>query len=113
MAEIAGTCAAEDRAPDRAVFPRVTEDGLRNAMIRACRTANLPTYSPHDLRHRRISIWHLTGMPTRQIQDRVGHARATTTLGTYSHVMPIAEIPLSTLKAAVRRPREVPVRSRA
>jgi integrase len=111
MSEIGDSCPVEDRLPDRPLFPRVDEDGLRNAMLRACRTAGIPTYSPHDLRHRRITIWHHAGMPTKQIQERVGHARASVTLDVYAHVMPVQEVPADVFIAALRRVREVPVRS--
>lgn len=113
MDEIEATCPLEDRLPDRRVFARVDEAGLRNAMLRACRTAKIPVYSPHDLRHRRITIWHHAGVPMREIQERVGHSRASITLDVYSHVMPVAEVPADELRALIRRDGEVPVRSRA
>ena len=100
MDETAASCPMEDRLPDRPVFPRVSEDGLRNAVLRACRSAGIPTYSPHDLRHRRITIWHHAGMPTKEIQGRVGHSRASMTLDTYAHVMPVQEVPADTFLAA-------------
>jgi integrase len=83
MEELAATCAPEDRLSDQPVFPQASEDGLRNAMQRACRAAGIPVYSPHDLRHRRITIWHHEEMPTKEIQGRVGHAQASTTLDVY------------------------------
>lgn len=113
MDELEAVCPLEDRLPDRHVFPRVDEAGLRNAMLRACRTARIPVYSPHDLRHRRITIWHHVGVPMREIQERVGHSRASITLDVYSHVMPVAEVPADELRALIRRGGEVPVRSRA
>jgi integrase len=113
MDELTASCPMEDRLPDRHVFQRVNEDGLRNAMIRACRTAGIVVYSPHDLRHRRITLWHHAGMAARTIGDRVGHTKPSMTLDVYSHVMPLSEIPADDLLAALRRPREVPVRSRA
>ena len=42
---------------------------------------------PHDLRHRRISLWHGQGMPAREIGDRVGQRRISTTLDVYTHVL--------------------------
>jgi integrase len=113
MDEIAVTCVPEDRLSDLSVFPHVNEDGLRNAMLRACRGAGIPVYSPHDLRHRRITIWHHAGMPTKQIQERVGHAKASVTLDTYAHVMPVQEMPADDLIVALRRAGEVSVRSRS
>ncbi len=113
MDEVEASCPLEDRLPDRHVFQRVDEAGLRNAMLRACRTARIPVYSPHDLRHRRITIWHHAGVPMREIQERVGHSRASITLDVYSHVMPVAEVPSDELRALIRHGGEVPVRSRA
>jgi integrase len=113
MKEIAASCPMEDRLVDRRVFLRVDEDGLRNAMIRACRAAEIVVYSPHDLRHRRISLWHHQGVPTRVIQERVGHARASMTLDTYSHVMPLTEVSKRAFLAALRGNGEVSVRLRA
>ena len=113
MDRIADSCPLEDRLSHRPVFERVTEDGLRNAMLRACRLAGIPAYSPHDLRHRRITIWHHGGMPTKEIQGRVGHSRASTTLDVYASVMPVVEVPVDVLLGALLHSGEVPVRSRA
>lgn len=44
-----------DRTPERRVFQGVTADRLRTAISRACTAAGVPAFSPHDLRHRRIS----------------------------------------------------------
>ncbi len=111
MDEIAASCPLEDRDPERKVFLRVDEEGLRMAMRRACTTAAIPLYSPHDLRHRRITIWHHAGVPPKEIGARVGHARASMTLDVYSHVMPVSEVPVDELLALLRRSGEVPVRS--
>ncbi len=56
-------------------------------MTRACLHAGLPNYSPHDLRHRRASLWHFQGVPLREVQSRVGHADMSITGDTYTHVM--------------------------
>jgi integrase len=47
---------------------------------------------PHDLRHRRISLWHGQGIPARMIGERVGQQQVAVTLDIYSHVMPLDEI---------------------
>jgi integrase len=52
----------EDREPEAAIFPWLTQARLRTEMNRACRAAGVPLYSPHDLRHRRISLWHRQGI---------------------------------------------------
>ncbi|MEX2102535.1 MAG: tyrosine-type recombinase/integrase [Gaiellaceae bacterium] len=100
---MAATCPNEDRSPDRPVFPVTSEQALRNTMARACRIAEIPLYSPHDLRHRRITLWHFGGVPVREIQERVGHARASVTLDRYSHVMPVDEIAPEVILEVLRR----------
>ena len=81
----------EDRVPERRVFG-ITEASAYQAMTRACRNAKVPHYHPHDLRHRRITIWHQSGVPARELAERAGHARPSMSLDVYSHVMPPDEI---------------------
>jgi integrase len=92
MDEIAATCPLEDRTAERKVFTGYTRHAARNAVARACVAAGVPHFHPHDLRHRRISLWHQQGIPAKNLAERVGHARASMTLDTYSHVMPLEEI---------------------
>jgi hypothetical protein len=73
---IEATCPPEDRVPARRVFGGITEASAYHAMSRACRNARVSHYSPHDLRHRRITIWHQSGVPARELAERAGHARA-------------------------------------
>jgi integrase len=54
---------------------------------RACTAAGVPTFSPHDLRHRRVSLLHLAGMPWARIGEIVGHDDLVTTARTYTHVL--------------------------
>jgi integrase len=58
----------------------------------ACRAAGIPHYHPHDLRHRRISLWHGQGIPAREIGGRAGQRQIAVTLDVYTHVMPLEEI---------------------
>ena len=46
-----------------------------------------PHWSPHDLRHRRISLLVLRGTPIPRVSAYVGHARGSMTLDTYAHVL--------------------------
>jgi integrase len=87
MELICDLCPIEDRTADRRVFVGLSADAMRNAMGRACRTAGLPMFSPYDLRHRRLSLWHHQGVPAKQLAARAGHAKASMTLDTYSHVL--------------------------
>ena len=54
---------------------------------KACRAAGIPLWSPHDLRHRRISLMHLRGIPWARIGEFVGQRDLTVTANTYTHVM--------------------------
>jgi integrase len=92
MEAIEQTCPLEDRVPERRVFPGITEASAYQAMARACRNAKVPHYHPHDLRHRRITIWHQSGVPARELAERAGHARPSMSLDVYSHVMPPDEL---------------------
>ena len=65
----------------------MTGDKLRTALTRACTAAGVPAFSPHDLRHRRISLLHLAGVPWARIGELVGHDDITTTSRVYTHVM--------------------------
>jgi integrase len=87
MDAIEATCPIEDRVPDRKVFQGVTADSAYRVMARACRDAGVPHYSPHDLRHRRATIWHASGVPARELAERLGHARPSTSLDVYSDVL--------------------------
>jgi integrase len=80
-------CPRDDRHPDRRVFEQVTSERLRTALTRACTAAGVPSFSPHDLRHRRVSLLHLGGMPWARIGELVGHDDLVTTARTYTHVV--------------------------
>lgn len=97
MAHVADSCPLEDRLPDRRVF-LTSDSALRNAMARACRMAGIPLYSPHDLRHRRASLWHGQGVSTRELMDRGGWSRSDVAIDTYTHLMPVDEVSAATLE---------------
>jgi integrase len=59
--EVAALVPLEDRERDRRVFPGLTDALVRKDLYRACRDAGVAAYSPHDLRHRRISLWVAQG----------------------------------------------------
>ena len=80
-------CPREDRHPDRRVFEGFTSERFRTALTRACTAAGVPAFSPHDLRHRRVSLLHLGGMPWARIGELVGHDDLVTTARTYTHVV--------------------------
>ena len=79
--------AREDRDPEASLFPIGSADRLRMAIARACRDAGVPVFSPHDLRHRRISLLHHQGMSWAEIGARVGQRNLSTTADIYTHVL--------------------------
>ena len=101
MEAIEQTCPLEDRVPERRVFQGMTEATVYQAMTRACRNARVPHYSPHELRHRRIAIWHQSGVVARELAERAGHSDPWETLNTYTHVMPLDEAPEGRLMALI------------
>lgn len=68
------------------VFAGFGADRFRTALTRACRSTGSPHFHPHDLRHRRATLWHLGGVPAAQASAWLGHS-AQEHLRTYAHVM--------------------------
>jgi integrase len=87
MAEISRSIPPDDRTPERRVFPGATPSAVKNIMRRACQTAGLSLYSPHDLRHRYASVQIARGVPVTIVAAQLGHSRKSLTLDTYSHVL--------------------------
>jgi integrase len=88
----------EDRDGTKPLFPDATADRLRTAIGRACRAAGVPEFSPHDLRHRRISLLHAQGRSWAEVARFVGQKKLSLTADTYTHVLlDPTEIRLETL----------------
>jgi integrase len=79
--------ARDDRTPERRVFQGFGGDRFRTAVTRACTAGGVRAFSPHDLRHRRISLLHLGGVPWPRIGEHVGQRNLAVTANTYSHVV--------------------------
>jgi integrase len=87
----------DDRERERPLFgwPQTVRNPAQTVarvMAGACQNAGVPRYSPHDLRQRRISLWHGQGVPARDIGERVALQQVSTTLDTYTQVTPLEEI---------------------
>lgn len=96
--------AREDRNPDSPLFPIGSTDRLRMAISRACRDAGVPRFSPHGLRHRRISLLHHQGVSWAEVGARVGQRNLSTTADIYTHVlMDYREIDRDTLLGRLAR----------
>ena len=77
----------DDRDLDGQVFTGFSADRLRTAIGRACKAAGVPLWSPHDLRHRHISLKHLRGEPWARIGEQMGQRNLAVTANTYTHVL--------------------------
>jgi len=75
------------RDPDARLFPDPGADALRTAIAKACKAEGIPPFSPHDLRHRRISLLHLRGVPWARIGEFVGQWSLSVTADMYTHVL--------------------------
>jgi integrase len=87
MVEIQETTPPDDRTAERRVFPGFTPAAARSAMRKACTSAGVPHFHPHDLRHRYASVKLREGVPITDLAAQLGHARKSLTLDTYSHVL--------------------------
>lgn len=82
---------------ERIGFPfDVGRQQVHNAIKAACDNANVRRFGPHQLRHRRGSLWHLQGVPPVEAAAWLGHSPVMH-LRTYAHVMPVDEVPVQTL----------------
>jgi integrase len=57
------------------------------AIGRACLDTSVPRFSPHALRHRRISLWHRQGVSWAEIGEHVGQRSRVVTADTYTHAL--------------------------
>lgn len=87
FAAVLELCPRDDRAAERPVFQGFGGDRFRTTITRACTAIGVPAFSPHDLRHRRISLLHLAGVPWARIGEHVGQRNLAVTANTYTHVM--------------------------
>jgi integrase len=75
------------RDHDARLFDGSGANALRTSIAKACKAEGVPLFSPHDLRHRRISLLHLRGMPWARIGEQVGQRNLAVTANTYTHVL--------------------------
>jgi integrase len=77
----------EDRDLSARLFAGSGADALRTSLARACKAAGVPLFTPHDLRHRKVSVMHAQGKTWAHIGAFVGQKDLSTTANTYTHVM--------------------------
>jgi integrase len=92
----------EDRNPDAKPFGESGANALRTSIAKACRAAGIPLFSPHDLRHRRVSLLHRSGKSWAEIGRFVGQRNLAVTANTYTHVLVDGEIDYRELLANVK-----------
>lgn len=79
----------------------VNRQTVHNALKAACRDIDGEPFGPHMLRHRRASLWNAQHVPPAEAAARLGHT-VETYLRTYTHVVPVEEIPAHRLEALLR-----------
>lgn len=84
FANVVALVPREDRELGAQVFDGFGADRFRTALTRACKAAAVPAFSPHDLRHRRATLWHLSGVPAVEAASWLGHS-PNEHLRTYAH----------------------------
>lgn len=77
----------EDRDTEARLFKGSGADALRTSIAKACKALGIPLWSPHDLRHRRISLLHRQGWTWAEIGAFVGQRSARVTSDVYTHVL--------------------------
>jgi integrase len=75
------------RDPEARLFADSGADALRTSIAKACKAEGIPSFSPHDLRHRRISLLHAQGWSWARIGEAVGQRNIAVTALTYTHVL--------------------------
>ena len=75
------------RDPEARLFDGSGADALRTAIAKAGKAEGIALWSPHDLRHRRISLLHARNVPWARIAEFVGQRDLTVTANTYTHVL--------------------------
>lgn len=100
----------EDRDLEAPVFGWLKQANLRREIARACKATGTPLWSPHDLRHRRISLLHREGVSWAQIGEWLGQRDLATTANRYTHVIVGREVDYSPFLSSGVAEVRIPVR---
>lgn len=87
LEEITRATPPDDRTAERRVFAGASPDAVKNVIDRACKSAGIAHYHPHDFRHRYASVQIARGVPVTTLAAALGHSKKSMTLDTYSHVL--------------------------
>lgn len=96
----------EDRDPSARIFEG-TDQSVRLAIGRACKFARIPHFSPHDFRHRWISLRFEARWSDTRIAEGAGQGMKSVTREVYAHVL--RDEPLWLLRALEMQARGGPV----
>lgn len=66
----------------------VNPSNVSRSFERLVKLAGLPRIRVHDLRHSAATMLLRAGIPAKIVSERLGHAKVSITLDTYSHVLP-------------------------
>lgn len=66
----------------------IGRESITQSFKRMCKAASIPYRSFHALRHTHASILLSKGIHPKIVQERLGHSKISTTLDTYSHLIP-------------------------
>jgi integrase len=69
------------------LFAESGADAIRTSIAKACKAEGIALWSPHDLRHRRISLLHSRNIPWARIAEFVGQRDLAVTANIYTHVL--------------------------
>ncbi len=99
----------EDRDLEAPMLPWLRQANLRREIARGAKATGTPLWSPHDLRHRRISLWHRAGVSWAQIGEWAGQRDLATTANRYTHVVVGREIDHAALLPRIACPHRCPI----
>ncbi|KAA9291990.1 tyrosine-type recombinase/integrase [Aerococcus urinae] len=68
-------------------FP-INQSAPRNFLYRFCKSNELPMINIHGFRHTHCSLLFESGVPIKEVMERLGHADIQTTMNIYTHVTP-------------------------
>lgn len=77
--------------PAFALCVRPSQSTLRRHLTQLCKRAGVPAVTPHELRHTRLTLLLLAGVPVEYVSKQAGHASVRVTLEEYSHVIQAAD----------------------
>lgn len=71
---------------------------------------NLPSFSPHSLRHTNATLLIMSGIPVKAVSARLGHANQNVTNAIYSHSIQTADALASDIVGEILNPKKNPAR---